>query len=230
MNKTSHPWESQWSWASHQTAEQWHPSTISEVPPSWDSQKDFSPNPPEFCKLTGTEAGKGGKAGGMVEWEVSLTLNHIHWSTVLEGKVVMGGGFGTNGSTTVDTTGSGSGTTNRSGLNHIMRFGHSRLLGIHHRSIWTMWTIRPFFNPMFFSPWLFGTSPHIQQTLTKLSSASRKQRNRNSSTGSISTSTFPLCPTWTFWGVEELEPGCKPKALTSYPGPKASWAASRCWV
>ena len=83
---------------------------------------------------------------------------------------------------------------------------------------------------MFFNLGSLALVPIFNKPWRNFSSASLKQRNRNNSTGSISTSTFPLCPTWTFWGVEAFEPGCKPKALTPYPGPKASRTTSRCWV
>ena len=46
-------------------AEQWHPSTISESSTVLRFSEGFSPNPPEFCKLPDTDAGKGGKAGGI---------------------------------------------------------------------------------------------------------------------------------------------------------------------
>jgi len=65
----------------------------------------FSPNPPQFCKLPDTDAGKGGKAGGI--GGVTDPNPHPLGNSLGGGGGGPEGGFGTNGSTIFDTTGSG---------------------------------------------------------------------------------------------------------------------------
>ena len=196
----------------------------------------FSPNPPEFCRFPDTDAGNGGKAGGIG----GVTDPNPH---PLFNNLGGDGGGGAGGGTRFNNIWHNWHNwhnwfgynphilfRNRSGFNHIMRFGHYRLLEIHCRSIWTLWTIRPFFSPMLFSPWLLGTCPHIQQTLAKLFfSFPQTTQSEQLNWIHFNINISPLSH-MNFWGFEAFEPGCKPRALTSYPGPKASRTASRCWV
>ena len=183
----------------------------------------FSPNPPEFCRFPDTDAGNGGKAGGI--GGVTDPNPHPLFNNLGGDGGGGGPGGGTNGSTTFDTTdttawhnwfGYNPGTTLTFCSGTVRDSTTSWDLGItgSWKSIAEAYELcepyDPFSVPCFSALDSLALVPIFNKPWRNFSSASLKQRNRNNSIGSISTSTFRLCPTWTFGGLRHLNPAANP--------------------